>query len=142
MIGSLLVGTAVAIAMVIFHVVGLVVLSQQLERLASSPPGRGPHALTWFLSTATLAILALHTVEAWFWAILYLAIGEFTTMEGALYFSAVTVTTLGYGDIVLSGQWRLLSTFEAMSGLLLFAVSAAYLMAILRGFFESNDARP
>ena len=58
-----------------------------------------------------------------------------------MYFSAVTVTTLGYGDIVLGGQWRLLSTFEAMSGLLLFAVSAAYLMAVLRGFFESKDAR-
>ena len=44
----------------------------------------------------------------------------------------VTSTTLGYGDMVLSERWRLLSTFEAMGGLILFAVSAAYLLALMR----------
>ena len=56
----------------------------------------------------------------------YLALGEFRALETALYFSVVTATTLGYGELVLSERWRLLSTFEAMGGLMLVGVSAAY----------------
>ena len=48
----------------------------------------------------------------------YLALGEFRALETALYSSVVTATTLGYGELVLSERWRLLSTFEAMGGLM------------------------
>ena len=61
-------------------------------------------------------------------------------MKDALYFSVVTSTTLGYGDMLLSERWQLLSTFEAMGGLILFAVSTAYLLALLRRFLDSDGA--
>ena len=61
-------------------------------------------------------------------------------MKDALYFSVVTSTTLGYGDMLLSERWRLLSTFEAMGGLILFGVSTAYLLALLRRFLDSDGA--
>ena len=87
-------------------------------------------------SLSRLVLLTIHTIEAWCWAFVYLALGEFATIEDALYFSVVTSTTLGYGDVVLSDGWRLLSTFEAMGGLILFAVSAAYLLALLKRFLD------
>ena len=140
MIGLLLLGTAIVVPMVIFHVTGLAFLSQLLKHLAKRPLGQGPLALWWFLTVAVLFILGIHTIEAWCWGIVYLALGEFATMKDALYFSVVTSTTLGYGDIVLGDRWRLLSTFEAMGGLILFAVSTAYLLALLRRILDSDDA--
>ena len=140
MIGLLLLGTAIVVPMVIFHVTGLAFLSQLLKHLAKRPLGQGPLALWWFLTVAVLFILGIHTIEAWCWGIVYVALGEFATMEDALYFSVVTSTTLGYGDMVLGDRWRLLSTFEAMGGLILFAVSTAYLLALLRRILDSDDA--
>ena len=140
MVGPLLIGGAIVVATVIFHVIGLAFLSHLLQRLAAGPLGRGPHSLSWFLAVAALVILAIHTAEAWGWAVVYLAVGEFETMEDALYFSAVTSTTLGYGDIVLSKRWRLLGALEASGGLILFAVSAAYLLAVLRRLLDPEGA--
>ena len=132
MIGLLSAGTAIVVAMVIFHVMGLAFLSRLLKRLARRRQGRGPRAPWWLVAVGALAVLAIHTIEAWCWGFVYLTLGEFESMEEALYFSVVTSTTLGYGDMVLSERWRLLSTFEAMGGLILFAVSAAYLLALMR----------
>ena len=143
MTGLLSIGTAIVVATVVFHVMSLVLLSRLLKRLAARPLGQGRHALlSWLLVVAVLVVLAIHTVEAWCWALIYLALGEFATVQDALYFSVVTSTTLGYGDLVLSNRWRLLSTFEAMGGLILFAVSAAYLLALLKRFLEPDGSDP
>jgi hypothetical protein len=34
-------------------------------------------------------------------------------------------TTLGYGDVVLAEQWRLLSSFEAANGIIMFGWTIA-----------------
>ncbi|MFT6367578.1 MAG: hypothetical protein ACJAUG_001045 [Halioglobus sp.] len=86
---------------------------------------------------AVLVVIALHTVEIWAWAAVYWYIGEFQDFEAALYFSAVTATTVGYGDLTLSPQWRILGPFEAMGGLILFGASTAYLLQLMRGLFDA-----
>lgn len=73
-------------------------------------------------------IFALHTVQIWLYAALYLLLGEMHSIERALYFSTVTFASLGYGDIVLSPQWRVLSGIEAANGVILFAWSTAFLL--------------
>ena len=90
------------------------------------------------LCFAVLAILAIHTAEAWFWAMIYMSLGEFSVFRQALYFSAVTSTTLGYGDITLSEKWQLLSTIEAMGGLILFGASAGFFLNLMRWVFENH----
>jgi hypothetical protein len=52
----------------------------------------------------------------------------FQNFEEALYFSSVTYTTLGFGDVLLPGEWRLLAGAIAADGLLLFGLSAAFLL--------------
>ena len=77
------------------------------------------------------AILASHGFQIWLWAAVWLALGAFVEMQEALYFSAVTYTTLGYGDIVLGPSIRLFSTFSAVSGLLSFGVSIVLLVGLV-----------
>ena len=145
--GQLTIGTIMVIATVVFHAAALVGLAKALTSIASHfarPPGM--LRSTGLVVATVLAIVAIHTVEAWSWAALYYTLGEFVDFERALYFSVVTATTLGYGDVTLSARWQLLSTFEAMGGLLLFGTSTAFLLEALRHLFNapspSRDRSP
>jgi len=83
------------------------------------------------LIAAVLGIVFLHTLEIWAYALLYLGLGALNDFEPALYFSTVTFTTLGYGDIVLAPQWRLISAIEAANGLILFGWTTAFLISLM-----------
>ena len=79
----------------------------------------------------TLWLLAGHSVGVWLWALSYMAVGAFNALEPALYFSVVSFTTLGFGDITLPVQWRILSGMSAANGLILFGLSTAFLIEFL-----------
>ncbi|MEY2901223.1 MAG: hypothetical protein RLY89_329 [Bacteroidota bacterium] len=87
------------------------------------------------LSFTALLLMLVHFLEIVIWAAAYLAIPEIRQLanfEEAIYFSMVTYATVGYGDIVLEPQWRIMSGFEAMSGILLFGWSTAMLFSIVQ----------
>lgn len=129
-------GTIVIIIVVVFHVVCLVALVDFLHWLSSSYVFWQTQLGTiCLLAVTVLTIIGIHTVEAWAWALIYLKLGEFKELTKALYFSVVTCTALGYGDITLSQRWQLLSTFEAMGGLLLFGASTAFLIGFMQSIF-------
>jgi hypothetical protein len=79
---------------------------------------------------AVFGVFAVHTVEIWMYAVLYMALGETRGFEEALYFSTTTFSSLGLGDIVLSPRWRILSAIEGANGVILFAWSTAFLMTL------------
>ena len=62
------------------------------------------------------------------WALLFVLLGEFQKYDQAFYHSAVNFGSLGYGDIVMSEQYRLLGALEAINGVLMIGVSTAALM--------------
>ncbi len=83
-------------------------------------------------STATILVSALvlmmflaSLLESLLWAEAYLAAGAIEGLEQALYFSIVTFTTLGYGDITLDQGWRLLASFQAANGIIMFGWTTA-----------------
>ena len=125
---------------VVFHVAALFFLiSLWRKSLALLPrPYKMPRIILVMVFNV-LVVIGLHTVEAWSWAALYLHLGEFSELQNALYFSVVTATTLGYGDITLDPQWQILSPFEAMGGLILFGVSTAFLLELMRQLFRENN---
>lgn len=63
------------------------------------------------------------------WALVFLLLGEFQAFGEAFYHSAVNFATLGYGDIVMSAEHKLLGPLEAVNGVLMIGVSTAALMA-------------
>ncbi len=139
MSSQLLLGTALIITNAVFHVSCLVWLASLLRRIGTSatfvPNKRG---MIFLLGVAVLVVIGIHTASAWAWAGVYYTLGEFTEFSRALYFSVVTSTTLGYGDITLAERWQLFASFEAMGGLILFGVSTAFLLCLMRKLFEDN----
>ena len=78
-------------------------------------------------------------VEACCWAAVYLAMGAVQGVETALYFSMVTFTTVGYGDVVLDERWRLLASFEAVNGVIMFGWTTAIVLHALLQVLPFGD---
>jgi len=78
-------------------------------------------------------------IDVCLWAVFYSAIEALPSFEDAMYFSTVTFTTVGYGDIVLAKEWRQVATFEAVNGWIIFGWATALMMAIIqRLYFRSG----
>lgn len=95
---------------------------------------REPHRpkLVILLAGVSLWILGVVTVGVWVWGLAYYKLGVFGTLEEAIYFSLVSYTTLGFGDVLLHQQWRLLAGMEAANGFLNFGLLTALLIEALR----------
>jgi hypothetical protein len=83
------------------------------------------------LSAGVGLLIVAHTITIWFWAIAFFASGTFFDFASSFYFSTVTYTTLGYGDIVLDPSMRIFGSFAAITGLLTFGISTAFLVGFL-----------
>jgi len=68
-------------------------------------------------------------MQAAIWALLFQFLGEFELFSKAFYHSMVNFATLGYGDVVMSEERKLLGPMEAINGVLMIGVSTAALMA-------------
>jgi len=84
------------------------------------------------LMVATVALLAGTLLQIALWGFLFVWLGEFEQTYDAIYHSAVNFTSLGYGDIVMSRERRLLGPLEAANGMLMLGMSAATLMSIMQ----------
>jgi hypothetical protein len=86
---------------------------------------------TLVLICMVLWLVAGLTVSSWLWAGIYLLNGVFEQLETALYFAIVTFTTLGYGDVTVSPNWRLLASLTAVNGLIIVGLNTAVLVEAL-----------
>lgn len=135
--GQIALGCALIALTTVVHTVGILCLIAMLKFLGVKPSSSPSYyKITGILVFVILLIFLLHTIEIWVWALVYFLLGQFETFERALYFSTVTFTTLGYGDIVLQQRWQLLSSLEATNGIILFGVSTAVVFAVMRKLLE------
>ena len=95
---------------------------------------REPHRpkLMLVMLFASLWVLGIVTAGVWIWAFAFWALDIFVTFEEAVYFALVSFTTLGYGDILLPTQWRILGGMAAANGLLNIGLLTALLVEALR----------
>jgi voltage-gated potassium channel len=96
------------------------------------------------LSSACILIL-LHILEAFFWALLFIVLpaqGGLNSLREALYFSMVTFTTLGYGDITLNADWQILAGVEGMVGIVVFGLTTALLFAVIQRSWHVAHKKP
>ena len=78
-----------------------------------------------------------HLIEITVWALFFLWKQAMPDLSSALYFSAVTYTTTGYGDLVLPAEWRLVGAVEALTGILMCGWSTGFFFAVVE-----RDAAP
>jgi hypothetical protein len=86
-------------------------------------------------------LILLHLAEISVWALFYLWRGCLPNAETAFYFSGVTYTTVGYGDVVLARPWRLLAPPEGLVGVLMCALSMGYFFVVVNRIQQSLPER-
>lgn len=121
------------VAVISIHYEGLVLLSRWIGRTVERPTRRR-------VLHAMFGVLGLHMVEIWVFGLVLWALVQWPPcgrvvgddpllLVDAIYFSAMTFTTVGFGDLAPVGPIRLLSGTEAITGFVLigWTVSFTYL---------------
>ncbi len=99
--------------------------------LTHRPKIRGFFTDMWATGIILLLLLFGHLFQIGVWAAAFIWCGEFSSFKTAFYHSCVNYASLGYGDIVMSEDWRLLGGVEAAVGVMMFGVSGALLFSVL-----------
>src|SRR6188508_2881175 len=125
----ILLGIAVMIVCLAIQVMAVLHVIRYYARAAKQPLGPRPlrEAFTQITQVMLLLLVAILLQMAG-WALMFRMLGQFEDFETALYFSGITFTSLGYGDITLPKRLRILSAMEAADGLMMFGVISAVFM--------------
>jgi len=91
-----------------------------------------------FMLLVSLVMAAAHLIQVALWAAAFLIVGVFSAFDKAFYYSAQSYTALGYGDVIVSEQWKLLGPLESINGLLLFGLSTASMFAVLSRIIKNR----
>jgi hypothetical protein len=127
-IGSLVIALTVAVQAEMFNLLSgrfelaMHVARRHLRRFAN----------TGMIIFAVLYVLLVQSINVWIWALVFLMAGAFDALETSLYFTLIAFTTVGFGDITLGPDWRLLSGLTAANGFLAFGWSTAYMVELVR----------
>ena len=130
MLTNLLIAVGLVVVTVSIHIVGfdallrIVMRSHALDR-------SGLWFVTPFVIGVTLWLIVIHAAEILLWGQFYFWWGCMPDKETAFYFSAVTYTTVGDGDLTLPLQWRNLAPVEALTGILMFGLSTGLFFAFV-----------
>jgi hypothetical protein len=132
---SLLIGGGLLILCVLIHAVGSLILLQVWMRWHRRGAGRNAFVSLAALVSIVFFLFGLHILQVLIWATTFLLLPypeEIQDFEKAVYFSIVTYTTVGYGDVTLAAPWRLMAGIEALSGILMFGWSTALLIGVVQ----------
>src|SRR5262245_20392269 len=122
---------------VVIHGAGTVLVLARLAVLRQKHPA-GPLAQSLSIVRAVALLLILHLVEATLWAVFFVVADALPDLETALYFSMTSYTTVGYGDVLLPAEWRLLGPIEAAVGILMLGWSTAIIVAAITRIHEER----
>ncbi len=139
---NILITACLIVVTTAIHAGAMMLTMQAIQKYEGKVSKRSPlRHINWISGIVILLFLA-SLLEVLVWASTYLALNAIEGFERALYFSMVTYTTLGYGDIVLAEGWRLLGSFEAAIGIIMFGwTTAIVIAAVTRIYFREETER-
>jgi len=133
MLLQVLLGCVIMVATTMIHAGGMAIALRWLALAHTRGLGRASFwGRSLVIAAVVLILFVAILIEAGLWATVFVALGALSHFEEALYFSTVTYTTLGYGDVVLDDRWRLLASFEAANGIIMFSWTTALIFVAIR----------
>jgi hypothetical protein len=148
MLIKILFAAGLVVVTVFIHAVGFDVLLRAIMRSHALDTSGFRPVIRWVIGLTCWLIL-IHLVEISVWGLFYLWQGCFPDAESAFYFSGVTYTSLGYGDLMLPKPWRILAPVETLTGILMCGLSTGLFFALvsrwIRNWMQSKtppEAQP
>ena len=140
MLARLLFAFALMALCVAIHAAGLAAALRWLD--GSTTPARTFWRWTRLLIGLAGWTIFVHLIEITLWGLFYAWKKGMPDLESALYFSSVTYTTTGYGDLVLPKEWRLIGGVEALTGILMCGWSTGFFFAIVSRIYLTVKQPP
>ncbi|HET7512421.1 MAG TPA: ion channel [Chthoniobacterales bacterium] len=129
MLPKLLLAFSLMAVSVTVHAIALAAAFRYVERQESTGVTRFWNA-AWLLTRVAGWSILSHLLQIFTWGSVYAAAGAIRDLASAFYFSAVTYTTTGYGDLVLPQQWRVVGGIEALTGILMCGLSTGLFFGV------------
>ncbi|MEM8790263.1 MAG: ion channel [Pseudomonadota bacterium] len=125
---QLMLGALVTIIGMILHT-GILLVGREILEVTARALETSHFWIFWSLTTVAVVLVVLfgHIIQVTLWGCSLLWLKAIENFDDAIYFALVTTTTLGYGDITLGRQYRIFGATGAISGLVTFALSTAFL---------------
>jgi len=133
MVSRVLIAWSLMALCVVIHATGMTLALRWWRHPKAA--ARGFLRATWFFIRLAAWIILLHLLEITTWALVYVRNNAIADLQSGLYFSAVTYTTTGYGDMVLPREWRLVGAVEALTGILMCGWSSGFFFAVVSRMF-------
>jgi len=137
MLSKLFIAWCLMALCVTIHAIGLTAAFSWMKGRSATIQGRFWSA-TWMLICIAGWAVLMHLLQIAVWAFFYAWKHGMPDLTSAFYFSAVTYTTTGYGDLVLPKQWRLVGGVEALTGILMCGLSTGLFFAVFTKIFSLN----
>ena len=144
LITNVAVSTVLAALSVLFHYECLCLLDNKLGVF-------GSHRKR--LLATMIGLLSAHIVEIWIYAAAYILLANFPTFGtiqseisvgtspfDSVYYSAMVYTTVGFGDMIPTGGFRLITATEALIGLSLITWSASFTFLQMQATFGKRNS--
>jgi hypothetical protein len=142
MLLNIVIAAVLMVATTGIHTGGMILALHAVQRQRGDLRQRLRRTHIYWISVIVLLMFLVSLVEVLVWASTYLALDAIQGFEQALYFSMVTFTTLGYGDVVLEESWRLLASFEAANGIIMFGWTTAIIITAVQRIYFSKESGP
>jgi hypothetical protein len=136
MLSKLLIALCLMTLCVAIHAGGVTLALRRVRRYQYS--GQQFWRVTWFFSCISGWMILLHLCEIFVWSVVYCLMGAIPDLTSAAYFSAVTYTTTGYGDVVLPQDWRLVGGVQALTGILMCGWSTGFFVATVARWYDAR----
>ena len=135
MLLQLVIATVMVLLTVMMHGLGLAGMGRLLSSEVEQERDHHVPTLSWrslgFTLLLVLTLAALHGVEIWSYAFLYVALHAVHGLETAVYFSTISYAGIGFDDRYINPAWRLVSAIEGINGLLLLGWSTAFFVPVV-----------
>ena len=133
MIAVITLGLLAMLACLALQVLASVFAARYFAQASKQPLGPKPlRGIFLQFSILMIVLMIGNIVQVAFWALLYRLLGAFPDFETAMYFSGVTFTSLGYGEVLLEGRMRLLGPLQAANGLMMFGITTALFISAVQ----------
>jgi len=136
MVSKLLMAWALVALCVVIHATGVTVAVRWLRQFTTRMAAHNFWLEVRLFTRLAGWMILLHLIEVTAWALVYTWKGAMPDLQSALYFSGVTYTTTGYGDLVLPEEWRLVGAIEALTGILMCGWSTGFFFAVVGRVFR------
>ena len=132
-------GSAVLLVCAVVHILIIARLIRHLRKHDHFTEEKSTRHQLLTVCALVLVLLFSHTIQIYISAFSLWAIGALPGYEAPIYYSLVTYTTVGYGDVVLDPGYRIAGAMISATGILMFGITTAFVVGLFSRILGETD---